>query len=244
MHRGLIARNPAALVVGKPKKKEGHDDVQDNCWEQHEARQFLETAKAAGPQPAAFYTLALDTGARKGELCGLKWADFDFGNGRVCIRRQLVKAGSGPKFGPIKNGKVRFIDLNRQTLALLAKHRIHQAEIKLANGPHYHDHGLVFAKEWGERQRHTDHLGDPLSMNNLGQREYAKLIKQAGVRPITFHGLRHTSATLSLQAGVPVHVVKERLGHKRIQTTLEIYAHAIPSMQKEAAAKLGAVLHG
>jgi integrase len=59
-----------------------------------------------------------------------------------------------------------------------------------------------------------------------------------------FHGMRHTCATLLLQAGVPVHVVAQRLGHKKVETTMEIYAHALPSMQQDAAANLNAVLHG
>ncbi|MCH8041204.1 MAG: tyrosine-type recombinase/integrase [Nitrospinae bacterium] len=74
----------------------------------------------------------------------------------------------------------------------------------------YHDHGFVSAREWGGMQRHTDHLGDPLQMNNLGQREFRRLLQKVGVRPIKCHGLRHTCATLMLQAGVPAHVVKEQ----------------------------------
>jgi integrase len=62
----------ASLVVGKPRAKEGNEDVLQNCWEAEEAREFLDAAKAAGPQPAAFYTLAIETGARKAELCGLR----------------------------------------------------------------------------------------------------------------------------------------------------------------------------
>ena len=63
-------------------------------------------------------------------------------------------------------------------------------------------------------------------MNNLGQREYQRLLTASGVRPIKFHGLRHTCATLLLQAGTPPHVVQQRPGHKRIEMTLGIYAHA------------------
>jgi integrase len=63
----------------------------ENCWEAHEARQFLETAKAAGPQPAAFYALALETGMRKSELCGLKWSDLDVQAQRLNVQRQLVQ---------------------------------------------------------------------------------------------------------------------------------------------------------
>jgi integrase len=81
-------------------------------------------------------------------------------------------------------------------------------------------------------------------MNNLGEREFARVIKAAGIRKITLHGLRHTSATLLLKAGVPPQVVQQRLGHKRIEMTLGIYAHVLPSMQQDAARRLGALLHG
>ena len=99
-------------------------------------------------------------------------------------------------------------------------------------GPAYREHGLVFAREDGK----------PLLINNLGQREYAGLIKAAGVKPIKFHGMRHTCATLMLQAGQPVQVVSERLGHAKVSMTLEVYAHVLPDMQSEAADALGALL--
>jgi uncharacterized protein YjbI with pentapeptide repeats len=73
-------------------------------------------------------------------------------------------------------------------------------------------------------------------------REFKRLIGQAGIKTIKFHGLRHTCATLRLQAGVPVHVVQERLGHQRIEVTLGIYAHVLPVMQQDAASKLAALL--
>jgi integrase len=138
----------------------------------------------------------------------------------------------------------RTIDVSPATLQVLRAHKSHQAEIKLKNRRHYHDHELVFAKEWGELSRKHDVLGQPLQMNNLGEREYARVIKAADVRPITFHGLRHTCATLLFAAGVPVKVIQERLGHKRIEITLDIYAHVLPSMQREAATRLAGLLHG
>jgi integrase len=83
-----------------------------------------------------------------------------------------------------------------------------------------------------------------LAVNNLGQREFARLIAAARVKTITIHGLRHTSATLLLSAGVPPTVVQQRLGHKRIEMTLGIYAHVLPGQQRDAATRLGSLLYG
>lgn len=98
-------------------------------------------------------------------------------------------------------------------------------------------------KEWGDLHGREDSLGLPLQSNNLGQREFARILKAAGVKRITVHGLRHTSATLLLKAGVPAQVVQQRLGHKRIEITLGIYAHVLPSMQQDAQ-RLGGLLYG
>ena len=243
---GLVQRNVASIVVGKPRIRRDHSDVSKNCWEAHEAHAFLVAAKAAGARPAAMYALALDSGARKGELCGLQWGDLDLEQGTVTFVRQLIETdeNGAPVFGPIKNDTPRSLDLGAETITLLREHKRHQAEMKMANRTVYQDHGLVFAKEWGERYGRKDFLGLPLQANNIGEREFARVMKAAGVRRISFHGLRHTSATLMLKAGVAPHVVQQRLGHKRIEMTLGIYAHALPSMQQDAARRLGALLHG
>lgn len=240
---GLVQKNVASLVIGKPHAEESNEDVIANCWDEDEARKFLAAAKNFGPQAVAFYTLALDTGARKAELCGLKWENVDLKTYKVSIIQQITKLGNEPKFGPVKNGVSRVVDIAPETVSLLLEHKAHQEEIKKANSNFYHDHGLVFAKEWEQVTHHGDTLGNPLQMNNIGQREFAKIIRAAGVKPIKFHGLRHTCATLLLKAGVPIKVVQERLGHKKIETTLNVYAHALPSMQRDAAIKLDLILH-
>jgi integrase len=136
------------------------------------------------------------------------------------------------------------VSLSAETVTLLRAHRQQQRELMMAHRTSYRDFGLVFAKEWSDLRRPTEQIGQPLQANNLGQREYANILKAAGVRRIKFHGLRHTCATLLLQARTPVHVVSERLGHSKVQMTLEIYAHVLPDMQQEAADTIGAILHG
>jgi integrase len=243
VRNGLVTRNVASLVSNKPRKGSGQD-VLDHVWSAGEAAAFLKTATAAGPQPAAFYTLALDSGARRGELAAMQWSDVDLQAGRLTIRRTLLKGGRTPVFGETKTKTTRTIDLATETVERLKAQKRQQAEIKLRNRRHYHDLGLVFAKEWGDLHNRADSLGLPLQVNTIGDREFARLIKAAGVRRIKFHGLRHTVATLMLSAGIPAHVVQRRLGHSKIEMTLGIYAHVLPSMQQDAAAKLAALLHG
>ena len=116
--------------------------------------------------------------------------------------------------------------------------------MKLLHRQEFTDHGLVFTKEWDDGGRKYGTLGQPLSVNNLGQREFARLIASAKVKPITLHGLRHTCASLLLSAGVPPNVVQQRLGHKRIEITLDVYAHVLPGQQRDAARHLSALLYG
>ena len=89
--------------------------------------------------------------------------------------------------------RMRTIEISSELAEFLAKRKKHQAEVKMANRREYCDLSLVFAKPSGK----------PLQSNNLGQREFAKLVELAGVKAITLNGLRHTSVTLALSAGRP-----------------------------------------
>lgn len=240
----LIITSPIADLDHAPRRPKGRDeDARVNCWTAAEAKTFLAVAKAAGSQAAALYAVALDSGARKSELCGLRWADVDFDANRISIVQQLTKPGPEPIFGPPKNGCSRDVTLSPETMELLRQHKRTQAELKMANRTTYRDLGLVFAKEHGDVTNRADMIGLPLQSNNLAERHFDPLVKAAKVKRITFHGMRHTTATMLLQAGEPVHVVSKRLGHARVEITLNTYAHVLPDMQKQAAATMGALLH-
>lgn len=244
---GILRANPLQSLRRRPKRKdystdlEAQNEVVENCWEAWEAKKFLDTAARFGPQWAAFFRLALDTGMRKSELCGLQWRDIDWKNGTVAVRQQLVRSGKGedPAFRVTKGRQARLLHLAPLTLEALRVHRKHQAELKLAAGPHYRDWGMVFAKEPEPKVRN---VGYPLQANNLGERVFATIVKAAGVKRIKFHGLRHTCATLLLTIRVPPNYVAKRLGHKDELTTIRIYGHALPTGDKDFAQELETII--
>src|SRR5215469_15148559 len=90
---------------------------------------------------------------------------------------------------------------------------------------------LVFARPDGTR-----HDPDVISQT------FERLVAKAGLRRIRFHDLRHTHATLALQAGVHAKVVQERMGHSSINVTIDLYSHAIPAMQEDAADRIAALV--
>lgn len=233
-----LRTNVAPDVMNKPRDS-GH--VLDNYWTAEEAKRFLDTVKADGSaQYAALFALALDSGVRKAELLGLRWTDLQ--SGTLHVDRQLLDGGNDElKFCPPKRGGRRKIDLSDETLALLKTHRAKQAELKLANRLHFVDHGLMFSQAWEHQTGGGSRLGNPLRMID---KQLKRLCETASVKPITMHGLRHTCATLLLAAGVPPHVVQKRLGHKKVEITLGVYAHVLPNQQADAAFRLSALLHG
>ena len=239
---GLVVRNVAKIVVGKPQQRHDPEAVRESCWTADEARAFLTAAEAIGAQPSALFALALDTGARKGELCGLRWADVDLARATVTFSRQLLKTGREPVFGALKRERPRMVDIAPETLARLKTHRRTQAELKLRNRTVYHDLGLVFAKEWGDLYGREDSLGLPLQSNNLGQREFARVIKAA--KRTAHHVSRAAPYQRQATADRPGTGPRRQrpVGPASITTTLRIYAHVLPTHGQAAARRLSGVL--
>jgi integrase len=149
----LVLRNAASLATIPMKAKPGAST--HNYWNAEEAQRALREAPAQGPLASALFAFAIDSGCRSGEILGLGWSALDLTKGRVRIDRQLLRGGAKPKWGATKNRQIRSIDLGPETIARLKALRTVQAAQKLASGPRYRDHGLVFT-------RPKDRFGDPL----------------------------------------------------------------------------------
>lgn len=196
-----------------------------------EVNRFLKTAQ---DDPLyALYVVAVASGLRQGELFALKWSDFNKEAGTIQVQRQLQWVRGEVQFREPKTARSRrTVELPANVIKVLEKHKEEQASQRLAAGDDWHDIGLIF----------TSRLGTPLHRSNMLQRSFYPLLKRAGLPKIRFHDLRHTAATLLFEQGVNSKVVQERLGHSQISMTLDIYSHVLPTMQQEAANKLGAIL--
>lgn len=156
------------------------------------------------------------TGLRKGELLGLRWEDLDQGSGTASIRRTLQRTRTGGLTTlPAKTvSSERRIALPAPCLLSLRAHRKQQAQEKEKAGAGWVDSGHVFTRPDG-------HPIEPATLT----RHFNALLHRAGLRQIRFHDLRHSTATLLLEQGVELVVIKELLGHAHIGVTATVYAN-------------------
>jgi integrase len=222
----LLTRNPADDVQ-RPRR----DRTEMQVWSAEELRRFLDATR--DDRLYACWVLAATTGMRRGELLGLRWEDIDLEGGILSVRRSRVAAGYVVTEGSTKSGRGRRVDLDPETVAILRRHRTRQLEERMAWGESWTDSGLVFKGEDGAGLH-------PQSVSQAFERR----MSHVEVPTIRFHDLRHTHATLMLSAGVHPKIVQERLGHASITITLDTYSHVMPTMQADAAAKVGALVFG
>ncbi len=222
----LLIRNPADAVEG-PHVVKQEMKVLDSA----QLDRLLTAAE--GRTCYAAILLAVSTGMRLGEICGLKWEDVDMDGGFLSVRRSLEYAGAGEvRFKSPKTARsVRRIDLPPGLIGELRKHKARQNEDRLLMGPAFENNDLVCCRPDGRPFR-PDYVS----------RHFRELLAAAGMNHIRFHDLRHTHATWLLTSGVHPKVVQERLGHGTIGITLDTYSHVLPSMQEEAARKIDAIL--
>ncbi|WP_420833950.1 site-specific integrase [Streptomyces antarcticus] len=158
----------------------------------------------------ALYELALRTGLRKGVLLGLHWEDLDLGAGTATVRRSLQRTRTGGLTHLPTNTRAseRRIALPTECLHWIKEYRERQDTECETAGSGWRDSGLVF----------TTPTGRPLDPANLTRR-FRRFLGRAGLRRIRFHDLRHSTATLLLEQGVDLVVIKELLGRTHIGVT-------------------------
>jgi integrase len=219
---GLIPRNVTAELKLPRITREEIDPL-----DQDEARRLLEASR--GDRLEALYVLALNTGMRQGELLALKWDDVDLERGVLRVRRTLTHSGKAFVLGEPKSKKSRrTIRLTGGAVQALKEHLSRQLEEMERMGSLYQPGGHIFATE----------AGTIINPSNLRNRSFKPLLKRAGLRPIRFHDLRHTCATLLLSKDVNPKIVSEMLGHSSIAITLDTYSHVLPNMRDQAAAAM------
>lgn len=221
----MVPRNVARLV-DRPRVER----KQINPLTPDEARGFLRAIR--GHRLEALFSVALALGLRQGEALGLRWEDVDFALGTMHVRNQLQRIGGKLTLVPPKT------DRSRRTLVMppmiverLREHEKRQVAEKLWAGAKWQGSGLVFANR----------NGGPTQARHVIE-QFHNALRQAGIRRVRFHDLRHSCATLLLVQGISPRVVMDVLGHSEIALTMNAYSHVVPELQHDAAQRMQAIL--
>lgn len=229
---GLVQRNVSDMVE-KPKK--ARPEIHPLTREQ--ARAYLDAA--ASDRMEVFFILALATAMRQGELLALRWRDVELaprppaGGGTISVNHTLKWRDGVAVWEPPKTASSRrLIAIAPPVVEALRRQKQQQRLERLAAGPAWVEHDLVFA----------DEIGGPLKGDFL-RHKHNRILNAAQIAPrIRPHDLRHTCATLLLAQGVNPKVVSAMLGHSSVAITLDIYSHVLPHMLDDAAAAIATAL--
>jgi len=225
----MIPRNPAAdgrvTLPAAPKKK----DIRVFTPDEQKA---IEKA-CRGERWGMIIILDLYSGMRQGEILALTSKDIDFEKRTIKISKQLSRLKN---FNPnipgktilsvqpyTKNSNDRVISISPAIVDKLKAYKSAEDANKTKWAEAYKNNGLVFCREDG-------HFAEPKTFQEF----FKKILKDAGVADGNVHALRHTFATRALEAGIPVKVVSQILGHSSIQITLDTYSHVLQELQAEA----------
>ncbi|MCA1027312.1 site-specific integrase [Cytobacillus kochii] len=219
-----IGKNPFNILDDGAKPKVSKKKM--DYWTKEEVKFFL---NRVDNRFRIMYVLAIYTGMRRGEIIGLTWKNIDFDSKTIRVS-QTLKHIEGFK-GEVKTASgYRTVSISDSLIIELKKHRAMILKEKLACSD-YEDFDLVVC--------HKD--GRPINTGNF-TRNWQRILEKTDARPIRFHDLRHTCASLLFSAGVHPKVVQEQLGHASIKITLDTYSHMQPNMQAEAAKALDQLL--
>lgn len=224
---GMIARNPATETV-PPKVEKFEGEILDR----DQSRRFVEAAR--DDRLEALWVLAITTGLRKGEILGLRWPDVNLDEGEIRVSRSMQRIGGRLQLVELKTARSRrTVLLTEDTVSALRRHRARQLEERLIAGSRWQEFRLVFSST----------IGTPVDGAHLSI-FLNRLLATAALPKVRFHDLRHSAATLMLGEGVSARVIADTLGHSDVSTTLRIYAHVRPSLQRDATDRMQSIFTG
>lgn len=194
--------------------------------------QLLNELERKNPEVATFVLVAAGTGARRGEVCGLRWSDIDWEDHSLLIARAVIDADNKVMVKDTKTHAYRRISLDPATLEALRRHRDYMANRARIAQMDLEPHAYVFSSEADSSA--PWHPDWPSGC-------FQKTRNRMGFR-FKLHDLRHFSVSRQLAAGVPVRTVAGRHGHASADMTLKTYGHFIPASDRQAAVVMGDLL--
>lgn len=232
-----MADNPCKRV--SPPKAE---DVDIQFLNENQVAKLFEALSDAPVQYSVIVQLALFTGCRRGEICGLRWSDIDPNHGLLSIRRSLTSIpGQGQVFSSPKTRRSRrCIKMEPDDVELLQDYRHYQMEERPKVGSRWSSEIQIMGKMEKNDLLFTTWEGHPIDPGSVFS-WFPYFLKEHNLPPVRFHSLRHTNASLLIAAHVPVVTVAGRLGHAQAGTTANIYADMIQTSDAAAADALDAV---
>lgn len=198
-------------------------------------------ARTHSPQLAAVLLFAILSGARRGEVCGLQWADVDFTASRVTFRRSVwqIEGEMGTK--STKTRRVRTIALDDLAMTLLRARLSEAMDDAAQAGVPWSNEAFVWSTQADGRSPRP-----PNTLTQAFDRLCETMEREAAAAgrterwPFRLHDLRHLSATQMVSSGMDIATVAARLGHATPSVTLNVYSHALAERDREAAQGLGA----
>jgi integrase len=225
---GIVSMNPAA-AASPPKLRRREINPPAII----DVKRMLEVADEDDAEYGALLRVLTATGARRGEVCGLRWSDLDRSTGTLSITRSIASVAGGTVVKDTKTHASRRIALDDATLSVLDEQRRRLEERAAACEVELDPDGYLFTE--------SADGADPLHPDTITGR-FTRVRKRAGLDGVRLHDLRHLHATQLLAAGVPVRTVSGRLGHANAATTLNVYAHFLEASDRQAADVIGGLL--
>lgn len=218
----LIPENPAKAVIDPPTPGR----PRPNFYDDEQTLKLLQVLNNAPIKYKMFVVLALETGARRGELLGLEWKDIDFQKRVIYIRRSsnYTKEKGTYTSATKTETSIRKISVSKEIISLLKEYKKWQNELRLKKGDKWIDTDRLF----------TQNNGLPMHPDTP-DKWFKKFLQENNLPPITIHGLRHTNASIMIANNIDIITVAGRLGHADKSTPVRIYGHMMNRKEKQAA---------